>query len=82
MNKAILTLSLTEILLTIVLNNFHDNLLKNAFENKKPLVATRQAKYLRNLFIRAQIDVFLKPIAPPKNIGLNIATIILTLAKN
>ena len=82
MNKAILTLSLTEILLTIVLNNFHDNLLKNAFENKKPLLATRQAKYLRNLFIRAQIDVVLKPIVPPKNIGLYIATIILTPAKN
>ena len=52
------------------LNDFHDNCLKNAFENKKLLPATRQAKGLQNLLIRAWFDVVPKLSAPPKNIGL------------
>ena len=51
-----------------ILNDFHDNLLKKAFRKKKPLLATRQAKSLQNLVIRARIDAVPKRIAPPKNI--------------
>lgn len=56
---------------------------KNAFEKKKPLLVTRQAKSSQNLLIRARFDVVPKPIAPSKNIKrvFYIATIILTLAK-
>ena len=52
------------------LNDFHDNLLEKALEKKKPLLATKQAKSLENLFIRALFDVVPKPIAPLKHFGL------------
>ena len=53
-----------------IINNslldFHYNLVKNAFERKKPPLATRQAKNLQNILIRTRFDVIPKPIAPPK----------------
>ena len=36
--------------------------------NKRPLLATRQVKNVRNILIRAQFNVVLKPITPSKNI--------------
>ena len=51
-------------------NIFLDNSLRKAFENKRPLLATRQAKSLQNLFITARYDVVAKPIALPKNLDL------------
>ena len=66
------------------LNSFHNHSLKNAFEKKKPLLATRQAKSSENLLIGARFDIVPKPIAPSKNIKgvFYIVTIILTLAKS
>ena len=52
------------------LNDLHDNSLKKAFENKNSLLATRQAKNVENLFIRARFGVVPKPIAPQKIVGL------------
>ena len=53
------------------LNDFHDYLLKKAFEkNNKPLLATGHVKSLQNLLNRARFDVVPKPIALLKNIGL------------
>ena len=36
--------------------------------NKRPLLATRQVKNVRNILIRAQFNAVLKPITPSKNI--------------
>ena len=43
---------------------------KKVFENKRPLLATRQAESLQNLFIRAWFNVVPKPVALPKSIRL------------
>lgn len=51
-------------------NIFLDNSLRKAFENKRPLLATRQAKSLQNLLIIGRFDVVPKPVALPKNVGL------------
>ena len=52
------------------LNDFHDNLLKKAFEKKKPLLANKQAKSFQNFLIEGRFDVVPKPIAPQKYIEL------------
>ena len=57
------------------LNDFHGNSLKKAFEKKKSLLATIQAKSLQNVLIRARFDVVSKPIAPPKILDFTTAKI-------
>lgn len=54
--------------LTILTLRFKNLLFKKAFMNKRPLLATRQVKNVRNILIRAQFNVVLKPITPSKNI--------------
>ena len=49
--------------------NFPDDYLKKTFINKRPLIATRQAKSLQNLLIIGRFDVVPKPVALPKNVG-------------
>ena len=52
------------------LNDFHDNSLKNVFQNKKPLLATCHAKLLQNVLIRTRFGLVSTPRASPKNTGL------------
>ena len=48
------------------LNDFHGNSIKNAFQNKMPLLATSHTKLSQDLFIKAQFDLVPKPVASPK----------------
>ena len=48
------------------LNDFHGNSIKNAFQNKMPLLATSHTKLSQDLFIKAQFDLVPKSVASPK----------------
>ena len=50
------------------LNDFHDNSLKNAFQNKKSVLATGYAKLLQDLVIKTRFYLVPKRTALPKNI--------------
>ena len=52
------------------LNDFRNNSLKNAFQNKNPLLATSHAKPLENLLIRIRFDLVSTLRASPKSIEL------------
>ena len=73
------------------LNDFHNNSLKNAFQGKKPLLATSHAKLLQNLLFRTRFGLVSTPRASPKVSDFTtakikgafyITTIMLTLVKN
>ena len=50
---------------------YRHNSLENVFETKKPLLATRKIKSLKNALFTTRFYVVPKPIASPKNIGLH-----------